>query len=89
MGNIFTKHPHSIGESYFQHLKFATQFGLSMLIGGIACLIHAFLPFLFKNTGSDLLLKMTRDFVERMPPNEKRVMKLSASLDAKIKREAC
>ena len=27
MKNLFTKHPHAIGETYFQHLKFAFIFG--------------------------------------------------------------
>ncbi|VVC77038.1 hypothetical protein AQUSIP_23650 [Aquicella siphonis] len=67
MRNIFTEHPHSIGESYFQHMKFATLFGIKMITGGLACIIHAVLPFLFQKTGSKMLLGMTRHFVERMP----------------------
>lgn len=45
MKNIFTDHPHSIGETYFKHLLFAGQFGVTMIIGGVVCLIHAIFPF--------------------------------------------
>lgn len=77
MKNIFTDHPHSIGESYLQHLKFAGKFGISMTLGGLACCIHACLPFLFKNTGSNVLLKMSYNFVERMPHLEGRTLELA------------
>ena len=83
MTNIFTKHPHSIDESYFQHLRFAMQFGGTMLIGGLACCIHAVFPFLFEKTGSNLLLKLTRHFVDRMPEVEARVMAISEVIDKK------
>ena len=83
MKNIFTDHPKSIGESYFQHLYFAFLFGLNMIIGGLACIIHAFLPFLFKKTGSDVLIKMTHHFVERMPQLEERVMCIHECIEKK------
>ena len=50
---LFTDHPASVGETYLQHLLQALGFALRMLAGGLACLIHAFLPFLFVRTGSD------------------------------------
>ena len=48
----FTEHPASVGESYFTHMGMALRFGLRMLFCGLACLIHAVLPFLFVKTGS-------------------------------------
>ncbi len=48
----FTSHPASLGESYGEHFAMASGFGLRMILGGIACLIHGFLPFLFVRTGS-------------------------------------
>lgn len=50
--NSFTRHPASVGESYLQHLCMATRFGVRMLTGGLACIVHALLPFLFEHTGS-------------------------------------
>jgi hypothetical protein len=83
MKNIFTKHPNSINETYFQHLKFAGLFGLQMLTGAITCILHAIFPFVFEKTGSNILLKMTREFVERMPKPDERVLAISDIIDAK------
>ncbi len=54
----FTHHPQSVGETYGEHFLAATGFGLRMLAGAIACLIHAFLPFLFVSTGSGIIRKL-------------------------------
>jgi hypothetical protein len=50
--NPFTNHPREVGESYFEHLGHAAWFGVRMIGGGIACLVHAVLPFVFTHTGS-------------------------------------
>jgi hypothetical protein len=51
-----TKHPirhlAETGESYGEHCAKATWFGLKMIGGGLACLVHAVCPFLFETTGS-------------------------------------
>lgn len=52
MNRLFTEHPASVGESYGEHFVVAGSFGLRMILGGMACLIHALLPFLFVRTGS-------------------------------------
>lgn len=48
----FTEHPATVGETYFQHQRFAMGVGLRMIIGGLACLVHGLLPFLCTTTGS-------------------------------------
>lgn len=83
MKNIFTEHPHSIGETYFQHIKFAGIFGIKMLMGGLACIIHSIFPFLFENTGSQVLFKMMREFIERMPKVDERVLEISKIIEKK------
>ncbi|MBX3709133.1 MAG: hypothetical protein KF702_05180 [Gammaproteobacteria bacterium] len=83
MKNIFTKHPHSIGETYFEHMKFASYFGFNMVLGGLACLIHAIFPFFFQKTGSNILLAMTYHFVDRMPTIEPRVVEISQLVASK------
>jgi hypothetical protein len=84
MKNIFTEHPQSVGETYFQHLKFASVFGGKMVIGGLACIIHAIFPFFFEKTGSNILLQMMQDFVERMPSVDDRVRDISRVIEKKI-----
>lgn len=83
MKNIFTEHPHSIGETYFQHLKFAFIFGGNMVIGGLACIIHAIFPFLFQKTGSNYLIRMTYHFIDRTPQLETRFTALSECIEKK------
>lgn len=50
--DAFTSHPASVGESYGQHLVHASSFGFRMMLGGLACVLHGILPFLFVKTGS-------------------------------------
>lgn len=62
----FLAHPRSVGESYAEHVHSAVGFGLTMILGGIACLVHAFLPFLFERTGSLTVAQLhTRMIVRR------------------------
>jgi len=54
----FTDHPASVGESYTEHMAHAGCFGLRMIGAGIACLVHALLPFLFERTGSAAIAEL-------------------------------
>lgn len=59
----FTDHPRSVGESYAQHFVHAARFGLKMIVGGIACLVHAALPFACQRTGSETIRRLYRSMV--------------------------
>ena len=52
MFRAFTDHPATVGETYFEHMQVASWFGFTMLLGALACLVHAVLPFAFETTGS-------------------------------------
>ena len=54
----FTEHPASVGESYFEHMGMALSFSGRMIFGGLACMIHAFFPFLFVCTGRECIKKL-------------------------------
>lgn len=56
--NIFLDHPASVGETYTEHFRMASSFGVPMILAGFACLLHGFFPFLFEKTGSDLVKKL-------------------------------
>lgn len=58
----FTAHPQSVGETYVQHAAMASGFGFRLLLAGMACLVHAVLPFLFVKTGSSMIA----DLYQRM-----------------------
>ncbi len=53
IAKAFTEHPASVGETYGDHLVHATGFGVRMVLGGLACMLHGLLPFLFVTTGSE------------------------------------
>jgi len=53
--NPFTAHPASVGETYGQHLRFASAFGVRMALGGMAAIVHAVFPFVFITTASRTL----------------------------------
>jgi hypothetical protein len=49
---LFHDHPASVGETYGEHFVVASGFSVRLLGAGLMCLVHAFLPFLFKRTAS-------------------------------------
>ncbi len=55
MVKYFIDHPASVGETYSAHLLTASTFGIKLFIAAIVCLVHAVLPFLFKETGSRII----------------------------------
>ena len=64
---LFAGHPRSVGETYAQHFAIAVRFGLSMLAGGMACLVHALVPALFEPTGSRTIKRLYSDMLSRQP----------------------
>lgn len=67
--NPFTEHPAAAGETYLAHLRTAAGFGFELVTAGLACLVHALLPFLFVRTGSDCICRL----YERMCARRRRV----------------
>jgi hypothetical protein len=55
---LFTEHPASVGETYGEHMSRAAGFGVRMMLGGLACMVHAVLPFLFVRTGSRAIAEL-------------------------------
>jgi hypothetical protein len=55
MANLISKfvdHPASVGETYLEHMGRASCFGGRMVLGGLACFLHALLPFACERTAS-------------------------------------
>lgn len=50
--SLFTAHPASVNETYFEHMGVAASFSVKLLFAGLVCLVHAVLPFMFEKTGS-------------------------------------
>lgn len=64
----FSEHPASVGETYSEHMGRAACFGFRMIGAGVACLVHALLPFLFVRTGSSAITELN----DRMLVNRQR-----------------
>ncbi len=62
---LFLDHPADLGETYGEHLREASGFGLAMIGGGIACLVHAVVPGLFKTRGSATVAVLHEQLVRK------------------------
>ncbi|WP_417414351.1 DUF6356 family protein [Hoeflea sp.] len=62
IARLFTEHPQSVDETYFEHLRFAGAFSGKLLLASLAALVHAVLPFTFEKTAS----RMINDMHHRM-----------------------
>ena len=62
---LFLDHPASVGESYAEHFGVASRFGVTLIGGGLACLVHAVVPAAFKTTGSQTVLRLNKRIVEK------------------------
>ena len=51
---LFSEHPNNIEESYLIHMGYSLCYGFNFFCAGIACIIHAIFPFLFKKIASDI-----------------------------------
>ena len=67
----FTKHPNSVGESYFQHMRVSFSFGGRMFVAAIGCFLHGIFPFLCVKTGSKTIQSLNHNMVEQ---RDKRVV---------------
>lgn len=56
--DAFLRHPHSVGETYGEHAVTASGFGLTLIATGLACMVHALLPFLFEKTASACVMRL-------------------------------
>ena len=68
LSKIFTSHPQTNGETYFQHMRCASYYGFKMIISGVAAVVHAIFPFLFETAASDCA-KMVNEEVNRRKNN--------------------
>ena len=59
------EHLRQAGESYWQHFRFATTFGLLAMAAGIAAIIHAFIPALCTTTASRIVRHLAQLLEDR------------------------
>ena len=61
----FVDHPASVNETYFQHMRFAGGFAMTLVGAGLAALIHALIPPLFESTASRMVHRLHDRLVQR------------------------
>jgi hypothetical protein len=58
MRDFFTKHPASVGETYWQHMGMALSFAGSLFLAACAALLHALFPALCEKTASQIITRL-------------------------------
>lgn len=64
---LFTAHPGSVNETYWEHMAVAAFFSVRLALGALVCLVHAVLPFLFVRTGSRIIAELHETMVAKRP----------------------
>ena len=62
---LFCEHPASVGESYTEHFAVAAGYSARLFAAGAAAMMHAFFPFLFKQTASRAIKQMHDEMAAR------------------------
>lgn len=55
---LFSEHPSSVDETYFEHMAFAGKFAGLLFTAAFCAAVHAVLPFLFEKTASGIISKL-------------------------------
>ncbi|MCO4823488.1 DUF6356 family protein [Amylibacter sp.] len=58
IAKIFTDHPASVDETYFEHLAFASKFAITLMVAAGAAMIHAIIPCLCEKTASKAVARL-------------------------------
>ncbi len=66
---LFTEHPATVNETYWQHFSSAMSFGFRMIWGGLVCMVHALVPGICCNTASGMIGELH----DRMITNRRRL----------------
>ncbi|MFT4630318.1 MAG: hypothetical protein ACI8PV_001440 [Dinoroseobacter sp.] len=74
---LFSEHPQSVGESYFEHMLTSFGFGLRMLVASFACIAHGIFPFVYVTTGSKTITKLHHHMVSHRDKREQQDSDLS------------
>lgn len=55
---ILFDHPASVGEGYFEHMRFASKFAFGLFIAAGAAIVHAVIPCLCEKTASKKITEL-------------------------------
>ncbi len=70
---VFLRHPHSVDEGYFAHMRFAASFAGWLAVAAGAALVHAIIPSLCESTASRIIKRLHHRMTHRThsdPPKD-------------------
>lgn len=62
---IFTEHPNSVGENYYQHLWFTIKTSSILMLLAVCSIIHGIFPFLLIYKVSGTISRLNKDLINR------------------------
>jgi hypothetical protein len=65
VSKLFTAHPAAVGESYFEHMRFALKFSGRLFRAAFAAFAHGFVPAACETTASEAVFAMTDEIRAR------------------------
>jgi hypothetical protein len=63
INSIFTEHPATVGQTYWQHCGSSLSFGYSLLRASLAAGVHALFPCAFEKTASGIVSELYQRMV--------------------------
>ncbi|MHB1947704.1 MAG: DUF6356 family protein [Gammaproteobacteria bacterium] len=60
-----SRHLKEVNESYFEHMLYATKYGIKMIFAGLTCIIHGLFPDIFVTTASQTMESIKNEINER------------------------
>jgi hypothetical protein len=76
---LFTEHPATVNESYWQHFASAMGFGFRMIWGGLVCMVHAVIPGVCCTKASEMIGELN----DRMITNRRRLGQPELSIETR------
>jgi hypothetical protein len=65
LSKLFIAHPTAVGESYFEHMKFALKFSGRLFRAGFAAFAHGCVPAVCETTASEAIFAMNDEIRAR------------------------
>lgn len=62
---LLLDHPHTVGETYFEHMRASLTTAARLGVAAGACVVHAVVPGLCTTTGSSAILKLHGEIYPR------------------------
>ncbi len=69
----FVEHPRSVNETYLQHFGEACRFASKLIVAGVCCLVHAFVPRLCERAASESVHQLFDEMVANRARREESV----------------